>query len=134
MTKGQTQVFQLSIVFSIFIQYTIWYALLLHNFSKKFNMKTWNNKCSNKAECDNGIPLKITNQTDPSIKKNGTWTVARVVSYWINNTYIISLNVSNFSSLCVWKKLMLQVLSFCWIRLEVVHVPFDTGFYIICSN
>jgi hypothetical protein len=55
----------------------------------------------NKAECDNGIPLKITNQTDPSIKKNGTWTVARVVSYWINNTYIISLNVSNFSSLCV---------------------------------
>ena len=72
MTKGQTQVFQLSIVFSIFIQYTIWYALLLHNFSKKFNMKTWNNKCSNKAECDNGIPLKITNQTDPSIKKDGT--------------------------------------------------------------
>jgi hypothetical protein len=31
-------------------------------------MKTRNNKCSNKAECDNGIPLKVTNQTDPSIK------------------------------------------------------------------
>ena len=28
-------------------------------------------KCSNKAECDNVIPLKVTNQTDPSIKKNG---------------------------------------------------------------
>ena len=54
------------------IQYTIWYALLLHNFSKNFNMKTWNNKCSNKAECDNGIPLKVTNKTDPSIKKTGT--------------------------------------------------------------
>ena len=53
------------------IQYTIWYALLLHNFSKQFNMKTWKNKCSNKAECDNGISLKVTNQTDPSIKKLG---------------------------------------------------------------
>ena len=31
-------------------------------------MKTRKNKCSNKAECDNGIPLKVTNQTDPSIK------------------------------------------------------------------
>jgi len=27
-------------------------------------MKTSNNKCINKAECDNGIPLKATNQTD----------------------------------------------------------------------
>jgi hypothetical protein len=32
-------------------------------------MKTWNKKCSNKAECNNGIPLKVTNQTDPGIKK-----------------------------------------------------------------
>ena len=32
-------------------------------------MKTWNNKYSNKAECDNGIPLKVANQTDPSMKK-----------------------------------------------------------------
>jgi hypothetical protein len=31
-------------------------------------MKTLNNKCSNKAECDNEILLKVTNQTDPSIK------------------------------------------------------------------
>jgi hypothetical protein len=30
-----------------------------------------NNKCSNKAECDNGISLKVTNQTDPSIKRLG---------------------------------------------------------------
>ena len=29
---------------------------------------TWNNKCSNKAECDNRISLKVTNQTHPSIK------------------------------------------------------------------
>jgi len=49
-------------------------------------MKTWNNKCSNKAEWDNEILLKVTNQTDPSIKKTGTWTVARACSYWINNT------------------------------------------------
>jgi hypothetical protein len=27
-------------------------------------------QCSNKAECDNGIPLKINNQTDPSMEKN----------------------------------------------------------------
>jgi len=47
---------------------------------------TWNNKCSNKAECDNGILLKVTNQTDPSIKKLGHYkTVARVCSHWINN-------------------------------------------------
>jgi len=26
------------------------------------------NKCRIKAECDNGIALKVTNQTDPSIK------------------------------------------------------------------
>ena len=26
-------------------------------------------KCSNKAEYDNGIPLKVTNQTDPSMNK-----------------------------------------------------------------
>ena len=45
-----------------------------------------NNKCSNKAEYNNGISLKVTNQTDPSIKKTGTQTVARIVSYWINNT------------------------------------------------
>jgi hypothetical protein len=31
----------------------------------------WNNKCSNKAECDNGTSLKVTNQTDPSMKKLG---------------------------------------------------------------
>jgi hypothetical protein len=31
----QIQVFQLSIVFSIYLQYTIGYALLLHNFAKK---------------------------------------------------------------------------------------------------
>ena len=43
-------------------------------------MKTWNKKCSNKAECNNGIPLKVTNQTDPSIKKR-KWDIdlARVV-------------------------------------------------------
>ena len=46
-------------------------------------MKTWNNKCSNKTECDIGISLKVTNQTNPSIKKTGTQTVARVGSYWI---------------------------------------------------
>ena len=39
-------------------------------------MKTRNNKCSNKAECNNGIPLKKTNQTDPSIKKKKSGTVA----------------------------------------------------------
>jgi hypothetical protein len=27
-------------------------------------------QCSNKTECDNGIPLKINNQTDPSMEKN----------------------------------------------------------------
>ena len=27
-------------------------------------------QCSNKAECDNGIPLKVSNQTDPSMEKN----------------------------------------------------------------
>jgi hypothetical protein len=32
-------------------------------------MKIWNKKCSNKVECDSGIPLKVTNQADPSIKK-----------------------------------------------------------------
>ena len=44
-------------------------------------MKTWNKKCSNKAECNNGIPLKVTNQTDPSIKKRklGHRPIARVV-------------------------------------------------------
>ena len=31
----QIQVFQLSIVFSIYLQYTIIYVLLLHNFAKK---------------------------------------------------------------------------------------------------
>jgi hypothetical protein len=31
-----------------------------------------NNKCSNKAACDNGISLKVTNQTDPSITTTGT--------------------------------------------------------------
>jgi hypothetical protein len=30
-----------------------------------------NSVCSNKAECDNGISLKETNQTDPSMKKLG---------------------------------------------------------------
>ena len=34
-------------------------------------MKTWNNKCSNKTEYDNEIPLKVINQTDPSIRKLG---------------------------------------------------------------
>ena len=43
-------------------------------------------KCSNKAEWENVILLKVTNQTDPSIKKLGHKTVARVCSYWINNT------------------------------------------------
>jgi hypothetical protein len=41
-------------------------------------MRTWNKKCSNKAECNNGIPLKVTNQTDSSIKKRKlghTWDV-----------------------------------------------------------
>ena len=37
-------------------------------------MKTWNKKCSNKAECNNGIPLNVTNQTDPSIKKEN-WDI-----------------------------------------------------------
>ena len=37
-------------------------------------MKTWNNKCINKAECNNEILLKATNQTDPRIKKNWHWT------------------------------------------------------------
>ena len=50
-------------------------------------------KCSNKAECDNGIPLKVTNQTDPSKKKPGTCTVARVVSYWINNILFRQMKV-----------------------------------------
>jgi hypothetical protein len=75
MTKGSDTSFfnlVLSSPYTYNIQYTIWYASLLHNFSKNFNMKTWNNKCSNKAECDNGIPLKVTNKTDPSIKKTGT--------------------------------------------------------------
>ena len=36
-------------------------------------MKTKNNKCSNKAECDYRQPLKSTNQTDPSMKK--TWDI-----------------------------------------------------------
>ena len=35
-------------------------------------MKIWNNKSSNKAECNNGILLKVTNQRDPSIKKTVT--------------------------------------------------------------
>jgi hypothetical protein len=30
-----------------------------------------NSMCSNKAEYDNGISLKVTNQTDPSMKKLG---------------------------------------------------------------
>ena len=30
-------------------------------------MKTGNNKCSNNAECDKGILLNVTNQTDPSL-------------------------------------------------------------------
>ena len=32
-------------------------------------------KCSNKAECNNGISLKVTNQTDPSIKKKENWDI-----------------------------------------------------------
>jgi hypothetical protein len=48
-------------------------------------------KCSNKAECNNGIPLKVTNQTDPSIKKKENWDIARVVSYWINNTLFLQM-------------------------------------------
>jgi hypothetical protein len=38
-------------------------------------------KCSNKAECNNGISLKVTNQTDPSIKNKENWDIdlARVV-------------------------------------------------------
>ena len=50
------------------IQYDMHYYYIIS--LKKINMKTWNNKCSNKEECDNGIPLKVTNQTDPSVKKN----------------------------------------------------------------
>ena len=46
------------------IQYDRCYYYII---SLKLNMKTWNNKCNNKEECDNGILLKVTNQTDPSI-------------------------------------------------------------------
>ena len=55
--------------FNLALSSPIWYryALILNNFSKMFNMNTWNNKCSNKAECDNGISLIVTNQTDPRI-------------------------------------------------------------------
>jgi hypothetical protein len=34
-------------------------------------MKTWDNTCSGKAECDNEMPLKVPNKTDPGIQ-NGT--------------------------------------------------------------
>jgi hypothetical protein len=33
---------------------------------------TWNNTCSDKTERDNGIPLRVTYQADPSINKTGT--------------------------------------------------------------
>jgi hypothetical protein len=61
--KDQTQVFQLSICFSIYIQYMYYYHIIS---LKHADMQTWNNKCSNKAECGNGILLKVTNQSDQS--------------------------------------------------------------------
>ena len=47
------------------IQYKHYYYII----SLKFSHEDMKQKCSNKAECNNGIPLKVTNQTDPSIKK-----------------------------------------------------------------
>ena len=58
-------------------------------------MKTWNKKCSNKAECNNGIPLNVTNQTDPSIKKEN-WDIDLyhvLLSYWIDNTLFLQMQV-----------------------------------------
>jgi hypothetical protein len=78
MTKGSdTKFFNLvlSSPYTYNIQYTIWKALLLHYFSKMF---TWRHETKNvaiKQKCNNGIPLKVTNQTDPSIKKKENWDI-----------------------------------------------------------
>ena len=42
--------------------------------SLKFSHEDMKQKCNNKAECNNGIPLNVTNQTDPSIKKEN-WDI-----------------------------------------------------------
>ena len=39
--------------------------------SLTFYHEDMNSACSNKAEYDNGISLKVTNQTDPSMQKLG---------------------------------------------------------------
>jgi hypothetical protein len=39
-------------------------------------MKTWNNKCSNKTECDNGKLLNVTQRTITDIKKGYLYFVA----------------------------------------------------------
>ena len=48
------------------IQYAKHYYYII---SLKFSHEDMKQKCSNKAECNNGISLKVINQTDPSIKK-----------------------------------------------------------------
>jgi hypothetical protein len=62
-------------------------------------MKTWNKKCSNKAECNNGTPLKVTNQTDPSIKKEN-WDIDLKTCVWsfchyLDNKICLNLNYNN---------------------------------------
>ena len=58
-------------------------------------------KCSNKAECDNVIPLKVTNQTDPRIKKNGD--IDSIYIYYFKGLFtvpycsIILTDVLNFN-------------------------------------
>ena len=64
--------------------------------SLKFSHEDMKQKCSNKAECDNVIPLKVTNQTDPCIKKNGDTDSIYIYIYIILKDYLPYRTVQSF--------------------------------------
>ena len=71
MTKGSDTSFSTLVLSSPYtvtynIQYDKHYYCII---SLKFHMKTWNKKCSFKAECDNGIPLKGNQSNRSKYKK-----------------------------------------------------------------